>query len=278
MLPHFRTDRDADRGEATCQQVSSVLTLLAGHGGGNVRRKRGTPLFDDRSAHVDRFGLLLFVTATTVVVLSLVDLTAREHHAAAQIGMLVATILVGVTLLLALRASGLVRRWQRIADLLVLFVVIALMAVLVISAATSLGAPANGGYQPLIIVALAALAPIVVVHRLLKHRRVVVGTLLGAISAYLLIPVAFFYVFTTVNAYQGTPFFGQEEPTTSFMYFSLTTLTTVGYGDLAAVTPLGRLLAASEAVIGQVYLVTFVAMLVALFASRFVEKGGGEPG
>jgi len=236
-----------------------------------VRKKRGKPLFDDRSAHIDRFGLLLIATATAVVVLSLVDLTARAHDVAAQIGSLVATILVGVTLLLALRASGLVRRWQRIADLLVLFVVIVLIAVLAFRS-TSLGASATGGPQPLIIVALAALAPIVVVHRLLKHRRVVVGTLLGAISAYLLIPVAFYYVFTTVNAYQGTPFFGQEEPTTSFMYFSLTTLTTVGYGDLAAVTPLGRLLATSEAVIGQVYLVTFVAMLVALFASRFVGQ------
>jgi carbon starvation protein CstA len=82
------------------------------------------------------------------------------------------------------------------------------------------------------------------------------------------------YVFTTVNAFQTTPFFGREEPTTSFMYFSLTTLTTVGYGDLAAVTPIARLLATSEAVIGQVYLVTFVAMLVALFASRFVGRDG----
>ena len=54
------------------------------------------------------------------------------------------------------------------------------------------------------------------------------------------------------------------DSTTSFMYFSLVSITTVGYGDLAAATDLGRLLAASEALVGQVYLVTFVAMIVGL--------------
>lgn len=46
--------------------------------------------------------------------------------------------------------------------------------------------------------------------------------------------------------------------------FQLLSITTVGYGDLAAGTDLGRLLATSEAVVGQIHLVTFVAMLVGL--------------
>jgi hypothetical protein len=52
------------------------------------------------------------------------------------------------------------------------------------------------------------------------------------------------------------------------MYFSLTTITTTGFGDLTAASPFGRLLAMWEAVTGQVYLVTFVAMLVGLFAAN----------
>jgi hypothetical protein len=52
------------------------------------------------------------------------------------------------------------------------------------------------------------------------------------------------------------------------MYFSLVTITTLGYGDLAAVEPLGRLLTTIEAVIGQVYLVTFVAMIVGLMVEQ----------
>jgi hypothetical protein len=51
------------------------------------------------------------------------------------------------------------------------------------------------------------------------------------------------------------------------MYFSLTTIATLGYGDFVPVTEVGRLAAMSEAVIGQVYLVTFVAMVVSRFAA-----------
>ena len=52
------------------------------------------------------------------------------------------------------------------------------------------------------------------------------------------------------------------------MYFSLVTITTVGYGDFAAVTDLGRMAAASEAVLGQVFLVTFVALIVSRFGAH----------
>ena len=38
--------------------------------------------------------------------------------------------------------------------------------------------------------------------------------------------------------------------------------TTVGYGDLVAATDLGRSVAISEALIGQIYLVTVVALIV----------------
>lgn len=83
-----------------------------------------------------------------------------------------------------------------------------------------------------------------------------------------MIAVAFNYAFLAADAYQP-PFFGQPEPTTSFMYYSLVTATTLGYGDPGAATNLGRLLSTSEAVIGQVFLVTFVAMLVGLLAQAW---------
>jgi hypothetical protein len=64
------------------------------------------------------------------------------------------------------------------------------------------------------------------------------------------------------------------------MYFSLTTITTTGYGDLTAQTDVGRTLAMAEAVIGQIYLVTFVAMLVGLFIAgrRTLREPLIEPG
>jgi voltage-gated potassium channel Kch len=47
-----------------------------------------------------------------------------------------------------------------------------------------------------------------------------------------------------------------------FLYFSYVTLTTVGYGDLTAAGDLGRMLAVTEALLGQLYLVTVVALVI----------------
>ncbi|GAA4874180.1 potassium channel family protein [Serinicoccus chungangensis] len=115
-----------------------------------------------------------------------------------------------------------------------------------------------------------------VIRRLLHHRQVVRATLLGAISAYLLIALAFFYAFLAAEHYHQPPLFGDPQPTTSFMYFSLTSITTLGYGDLAARTEIGRLLATTEAVLGQVYLVTVVAMVVSLLAQTWSDRPHDE--
>src|SRR5204863_9598815 len=47
-----------------------------------------------------------------------------------------------------------------------------------------------------------------------------------------------------------------------YLYFSFVTLTTVGYGDYTAATGLARSLATLEALLGQIYLVTVVALIV----------------
>ena len=46
------------------------------------------------------------------------------------------------------------------------------------------------------------------------------------------------------------------------LYFSFVSLTTVGYGDLTPISDLGRMIAVSEALIGQLFLVTVVALVV----------------
>jgi voltage-gated potassium channel Kch len=57
---------------------------------------------------------------------------------------------------------------------------------------------------------------------------------------------------------------GGPQEVGTMLYFSLTTLTTTGYGDIVAVDPLARSLANLEAVIGQFYLAITVARLVTL--------------
>ncbi len=60
------------------------------------------------------------------------------------------------------------------------------------------------------------------------------------------------------------PFFVQTEKPTGvdFIYFSLITITTTGFGDLSPVANLGRMMAGVEAILGNLYLVTVVALFV----------------
>jgi Ion channel len=232
-----------------------------------VKQPKRRPLFDDKSRLLDRFGMLLVVTVLSIVILMLVDIGPRVSGTSGRWQSALASILVGATLLLALRASGLSRRPQRIADLIVIIVVSSVSFLAVVTTFTD-QVPAPTSAAPLLVVLLAIVAPMAIIRRLVQHREVTRGTLLGAISGYLLLPIAFFYAFIASATLTRTPFFGDPQPTTSYMYFSLTTVTTTGYGDLTAASPFGRLLAMAEAVTGQVYLVTFVAMLVGLFAAN----------
>jgi len=52
------------------------------------------------------------------------------------------------------------------------------------------------------------------------------------------------------------------------IYFSFITLTTTGFGDLTPAYGPGRMLAAIEAIIGQLYLVSVVAIVVSAYSGR----------
>ena len=100
-------------------------------------------------------------------------------------------------------------------------------------------------------------------------------TILGLLSVYLLIGMSFAALFGTIAVISDEPFFAQTktaEPV-DFTYFSLVTLSTVGYGDLTAANPMPRMLAAIEGLLGQLYLVTVVAVAV----SRVRRRGSQPP-
>ena len=123
----------------------------------------------------------------------------------------------------------------------------------------------------------AALTPVLIARRVLQHTVVTIQTIMGSVAAYLQIAVAYAFLFQTLDAFHSTPFFGEDVSTTTYMYFSLVTILTVGFGDFAAVSDLGRMAAASEAVIGQVYLVTFVALHRGPFRGGYAARLGGCP-
>jgi hypothetical protein len=55
-----------------------------------------------------------------------------------------------------------------------------------------------------------------------------------------------------------------EAPMARYVYFSFTTLTTIGYGDVLPTHPLSRMLAVSEALIGQLYPAVLIGGLLGM--------------
>lgn len=86
----------------------------------------------------------------------------------------------------------------------------------------------------------------------------------GAICVYLLFGMLFMWIYSILAALGKAPFFAQGTDGTRpvRLYFSFTTLATLGYGDYTPAQNLGRSLAVLEALIGQLYLVTVVAVVV----------------
>jgi hypothetical protein len=214
---------------------------------------------------LDRFGIVLGLVLATIIVQALVDVRSSFFA-----GLLTHAI-SGLALIAAVRASGAGRRWRHAVDALV----IGVGAVSILLVALIRSDDGSHGVPPATLwFFAAALTPVLVAQRLLQHAEVTVQTVMGAVAAYLQIAVAYTYAYQTIDAFTpGVSFFGEDVSTTTYTYFSLITITTVGFGDYTPATALGRLVASSEAVVGQVFLVTFVALIVARFAARQPRTG-----
>lgn len=98
------------------------------------------------------------------------------------------------------------------------------------------------------------------------NMRVVVN----AITVYLMLGLFFAYVFMSLASADGEAFFAQgpKQPTSVFLYFSYITLATVGYGDFTPAHTIGRFAAVAEGLMGQLYLVTVLALIVSNLGRR----------
>ena len=69
---------------------------------------------------------------------------------------------------------------------------------------------------------------------------------------------------------------GEQQLFPVLVYFSLTTLATIGYGDITPVTLQARSAAVAEGITGQFYLAILVARLAGLYMSRSVNSDAGN--
>lgn len=102
-------------------------------------------------------------------------------------------------------------------------------------------------------------------RKVFTERTVTADTVKGSIAVYLLMGVWFQLVYSMLWMFDPTTFnLANPSVTPDFFYFSFSTMTTLGYGDIVPKSIAARTAAILQAMAGQMYLTILVARLVGL--------------
>jgi len=206
------------------------------------------------------YGLvLLLVVASTAFQLSVSGTDAARF---------VVIVVQAVTLVAAVRTTGTHHTGVRAAALVAALIVVTSFLHWIIGGDIPVAPTAvvNG--------LLVAVAPAVLASGLVRDLRatgeVAIHSLAGVLAIYLLLGMFFAFAYGLIDAIDPEALFAEANHSTSSerLYFSFVTLSTVGYGDLAPASDGSRALAVAEMLIGQIYLVTVVALIVANLGPR----------
>ena len=108
-----------------------------------------------------------------------------------------------------------------------------------------------------------------VVQGLVRADRVTVDILAGGAAVYLMFSVIWALSFSLMEGLAPGSVFvapgNHAEAWNKIYYFSLSTLTTLGYGDLVPASAFARTWAALESALGVLYLAVFMARLIGIF-------------
>ena len=108
-------------------------------------------------------------------------------------------------------------------------------------------------------------------HVLFREHTTPLSKILGGICGYLVLGLLFASIYTVILIFDPqaiSPLQNSAADAAELIYYSLVTLTTLGYGDIVAISPTARILSALEAVAGNLYL----AILISTLASQFLFK------
>jgi hypothetical protein len=210
----------------------------------------------DRLRAPDSYGLLL------LLVLASIFASAFANDALSRA--IVVAFLLAV-LVFALWTSRAPRR------LAVVFAACVIVTLVVVAVAPAIGGTVEWTVEAAAGAVLSIAAIAAIVRRLAAHPLVDAATILGAVDVYLLLGLFFAGVYSLIAAVDAGPLFAQalgDGRALDRIYFSFVTLTTVGFGDVTARSDAARVVAVSEALLGQIYLVTVVALLVGNIGGR----------
>jgi hypothetical protein len=243
---------------------------------GSPRRTANDRWLDRAERFSDAFGLVFVLVLLTYALTSLLP-----NHGWQSI---LLTLVTSATSIVALTSSHARPQTIRVAVALSALTVAFAVAYATVGGRDWLAA------DSLVQVLLLTTAMLSVLRRVvLSSDGVEFRTILGAISVYTVLGLLFSYLYDAIDRIQNGPFFEgvAHPPSSDFVFFSYTTLTTTGYGDLVPRNQPGEMISGLEMMIGQIFLVTLVAGLVSLWRPgegmrrrrerREAKRGGGEP-
>ena len=108
-----------------------------------------------------------------------------------------------------------------------------------------------------------------VLRAIIEAEAVSLDIVAGGVAIYLMLAIVWAVTFSIIEFYAPGSFaFGQgtgADAWEQLLYFSLTTITTLGYGDIHPVTPLAKIWSTLEAAMGVIYMAVLMARLVSLY-------------
>lgn len=218
-----------------------------------MSRRPGEPLGQFAGRVANAFGLVLILVIATYTLGCLIPFRGWTGALITLVGSAAGVV--------ALATSAVRRNLVRGAIALGMVAVLLAVFAAILDSAHLLGA------SFLILGALMLLAVWAILRVVVAESEVGFRTILGAISVYALFGLLFTFVYGAVDRIQPGAFFESvpELQQGDLIFFSFTTLTTTGYGNLVPGGQPGKLIAGIEMLIGQIFLVTLVAGLVSLW-------------
>ena len=204
----------------------------------------------------DERALLGYPLLLALLVLA-IGLTLALSARAAGIVLVVAVqaVVVGVALHIT-RAS---RRLQLGAGIAMTMVVVALAVIT--SPLTPASPELSLRLSRTVGLGLAVAMPVRIARHVVTSRRITLDTVAAGLCVYLLVGLAFGYAHLLVDASVASAYSTQLTDQDA-MYLSFVTLTTVGFGDVVPSSGPARAVTIIESVLGQLYLVSVIAVLV----------------
>ncbi len=223
----------------------------------------------DRARGRKRYGVLLVAILTAFLIEGIAEPDPWEQVVVAALlgGTLVAAFVAADARPVAVRAAA--------------AVAVAVVIAAVVAAATGSvdSGPTRVANAMLVLIAPPAIV-LGVVRNLRARQRVTLEAVFGVLCVYLLVGMFFGFLYGAIDRFGSTPFFtgGTQATVAHCLYYSFTTLTTIGYGDLTASSNLGHTLSVLEGLLGQIYLVTVVSVIVSNVGRARPRQASDWPG